>query len=85
MSAPAPVLMMADIATGARYVVAVDIAGLHRRSQRYPALGGDVLQVGHLTTTIPNCPLCVHRARGQPERSSWDGVRVHVTVLTKAA
>jgi hypothetical protein len=40
MNAPALVLMMADITTGARHVVAVDIAGLHRRSQRYPALWG---------------------------------------------
>lgn len=85
MSAPAPVLMMADITTGARHVVAVDIAGLHRRSQRHPALWGDVFHVGRLTTSTPGRTLRSPPGAMHAERTVRGGFRVHVTILTKAA
>jgi hypothetical protein len=85
MNAPALVFMMADITTGARHVVAMDIAGLHRRSQRYPALCGDVFQVGRLTTSAPGRTLRSPPGAMHAERTIRGGFRVHVTVLTKAA
>jgi hypothetical protein len=69
MSAPALVLGIVDTSTGYRHFVAVDVAALHRRSGRYPALCGQVLTGGRLTVSgCATCATCALHAQGHPRR-----------------
>ncbi len=68
VSDPALVLDMVDTSTGHRHLVAVEVAALHRRSGRYPALCGEVVARAHLTVPAPACATCVLHAEGRQHR-----------------
>lgn len=71
MTGAALVLSVVDTCTGEMHLVAVEIAALHRRSGRYPALCGTLVTAASLTTApARQCPNCVKQAHRRGEGGS---------------
>ena len=64
MMGAALVLSVVDARTGVLHLVPVEMAALHRRTGRYPALcGDDVITASMLTEPGRNCRDCLFRAQ----------------------
>jgi hypothetical protein len=66
MTGPALVLSVVDARTHESHLVGVEVAALHRRSGRYPALcGAQVCSASLTTAPSRHCRECRVRAEGE--------------------